>query len=328
MNIPDKKLRLLKILESGNVELRCFENNSDLAKKKQQTICWLGVYDDYTALANSINLAEKSGADVYHTINPVGIPASNNSLKPFQRGARDADVLRIKTLFFDFDPVRESGTAATIEQKILARNQAIKLHDYLVDDHGWAECTVGDSGNGYHLYFNVDLPVSYKSKYLDGLYLALEKRFSTDDVSFDVTVRNPARIARCLGTTNRKANRKSHCYYSDGFTDKQKIIDLSELIVPPKVKPSHFVRTENQVNIKPNHNIITEIASSGLNVKETPEHGKYWMDCINKSQHSKTGEKDTVIWVNEQGFYTYHCSHDHCSHLTSKDLAVYLGVAA
>ena len=312
----DKKIRLQKLLKNGNVELRCFDVDGNPR---------LGIYDDYKIMAKQINYAEQNGYDVYHTINPVNKDATNTALRPFQRGARDADITRIKTIFFDFDPIRDTGTASSLDEKLMARKQAVKLQNYL-SEHNWDMPIVGDSGNGYHLYYNVDLPVEYKSKYLDGLYIALEKRFTTDKVGFDVTVRNPARIARCLGTTNRKANRKSKCFFVDNFTHEEQIISLAEKITPPKIKPSHFVKTSDVQNIRPNHNIISDILASGLAVTETPEHGKYWVNCFNASQHSKTGPKDTVVWLNDNGFYTYHCSHSHCSHLTAKDLAQFVGV--
>ncbi len=329
LNIPDKKLRLLKLLKNGNIELRCFDHNSDLAVQKKQSICWLGIYDDYIALAAAINLAEKNKFDIYHTINPINLSATNKPLRPFQRGARDNDIQRIKTIFFDFDPIRETGTPANKKQRQLARIQAMKLRDFLIHDHGWDLCTVADSGNGTHLYFDCDLPVEYKKKYLDGLYAALEKRFSTDEVSFDVTVRNPARIARCLGTTNHKANRKSSCDFIKGFTHEEKITTLSKLITPPKITPKHFIRTGEQENkLRPNHHILSDASSAGLQITESPEGGKYWITCINQAQHGHTGLKDTVLWVQPNGFYSYHCSHDHCSNLTAKDLASFVGRVA
>jgi hypothetical protein len=74
-------------------------------------------------------------------------------------------------------------------------------------DQGWAEPVAGDSGNGYHLLYPVDLPNDAESLGLvRGVLEALSFRFSDGAVSVDTTTCNAARIWKLYGTTARKGD--------------------------------------------------------------------------------------------------------------------------
>ena len=72
-------------------------------------------------------------------------------------------------------------------------------------EEGWPDPIVGDSGNGGHLLYRVELPV-----HDDGLirrcFQALALRFDDDTVKIDQSVFNPARIWKLYGTVSRKGD--------------------------------------------------------------------------------------------------------------------------
>ena len=66
---------------------------------------------------------------------------------------------------------------------------------------------MGDSGNGAHLLYRVDLPNDRASLDLvKGVLEALSFRFSDERVSVDITTANAARIWKLYGTTARKGD--------------------------------------------------------------------------------------------------------------------------
>jgi len=281
-------------------------------------VIWSGWYSEYQSIVNSIKHASRMGWDIYSTINPIRIPATNRDLVPFKRTAKDADVTEIKTIFFDFDPERETGTASTEEQILLCQTQAMAAADYLEED-GWSAPTFGMSGNGVHLLYYTDGISKEEKPRIRALYAGMAKRFGTDDVSFDVSVKNPARIARVLGTTNHKAGRKSYCAYSEQETQGDVILKTADKVTPPK-KERHWVKPtkpEGENNGYLDGPALFSRMQS--RIIEEVEPGKYWVECPNMHQHGHTGKTDSVMWFDGK-YITYKCSHAHCQNIEAKEL--------
>ena len=75
--------------------------------------------------------------------------------------------------------------------------------------YGWPEPVRGDSGNGGHLVYAIDLPAcdgGLVKRVLEGLAFV----FDDECVKIDTGVYNPARITRLYGTTNRKGDDVPH----------------------------------------------------------------------------------------------------------------------
>jgi len=318
MTSTDNSRHLNRLLDNGVVEVRCLDKKSAIAIKQGKTVIWTAVYDNYHALSQGIGFAESRDFDIYTTINPLKVTATNDKLRPFKRTTRDSDVSSIRSVFFDFDPERQTGTAATENQISKSMDVACEFSEYL-DDHGWLNATIGFSGNGAHLVYAVEM-TKEEGKCLPGLYAALEKRFTTDEIKFDVMVKNPSRISRCYGTTNQKSGRLSECLYSDQVTPAKSILDLANKITPPKKKPKHWVKKESEEvagRFVKNWDIVSAFKSAGLYLDETAESGKHFVTCINAGSHSETSPTETVIYEGE--WPQYHCSHDHCSGLNIAD---------
>ncbi len=307
-----------KLLASGNVELRCMSDDGD------RKMIWAGVYDDYSALVAAIRQAEKRGCDVYNTINPIRIPATNGKLRPYRKTAKDRDVTELVTVFFDFDSIREKGVCATEEQILEAFEQA-SLCSIFLEDYGWKTPTVGMSGNGAHLYYSFE-----PGELIDlrGLYAGLDLRFSTDLVTFDISVKNPARIARCLGTTNRKSDTRSKCWHSDDVLPRDVLLKTIKALTPPKRKKPTWVNSGADKPVSgamvKGSNVVDVMMKHGLYISQTPELHKHWVTCPWSSEHSFTGDTDTVVW--DQEWPTWHCSHAHCAHRDINDVYTLLGV--
>src|SRR5215217_1151600 len=147
-------LRTVELLFESDavVELRAF--------KGRETVS--GYFDDHVLLAREASKFEDRGYSVYVTLNEVDpallARASNRVRKVYKEPTTsDSDILRRRWLPLDFDPARPSGVSATDTEKKAAHRRAMEVREFL-RELGWPEPIVGDSGNGYHLLYRVDLP--------------------------------------------------------------------------------------------------------------------------------------------------------------------------
>jgi hypothetical protein len=186
---------------SAVVELRAF--------KGRETVS--GYFDDREELAYMAARLDQRGYAVYVTLNEVDpvllARAANRTRKIFRESTTsDMDIQRRRWLPLDFDPVRPSGVSATDEEKNAAGFRALEVRDYL-REQGWPEPVVGDSGNGYHLLYRVDLPNNQEAlELVRGVLEALAFMFSDDAVELDTSVYNAARIWKLYGSTARKGD--------------------------------------------------------------------------------------------------------------------------
>ncbi|RKZ97139.1 MAG: hypothetical protein DRQ42_09915 [Gammaproteobacteria bacterium] len=312
------------LLSNGVVEVRCLDKVSSLFQKKKRTVVWSSTFDNWKDMRQSLIYAEKNAWDVYVTINPLKIPATNDRLKPFQRTAKDTDVGGLNTIFFDFDPVEKTEDGCSDGDVRLSLARAMKTAEFL-DDEGWSMPTVAMSGNGAHLMYNVSMPVGMSNKFA-GLYAGLARRFTCDRIGFDVSVKNPGRISRAYGTTNQKGGRKSYCTFSPDVTP-QGIIEASiEKLTPPKRVSTWTPRQGDDGKdgeyIK-NWDIVGVFRAAGLYLDETNDEGKHFVECLWAANHSFTGSTDTVIFEGE--WAQYHCSHNSCADKTITDVIKSLG---
>lgn len=179
------------------------------ALKGRETIS--GYFDDREALVHEANKLDKRGYTVYVPLNEVDpallARAANRTRKVYREPTTsDNDIVRRRWLPLDFDPVRPSGVSSTDEEKKAALLRAREVWDYL-KGQGWPEPIVGDSGNGTHLLYRVDLPNDRESlELVKGVLEALDFKFSDEAVEVDTAICNAARIWKLYGTMARKGD--------------------------------------------------------------------------------------------------------------------------
>ena len=152
-NRPEKSVTEIRLI---NVNGR-----NALWENENATGVVAGYFSDADRLCNiitSISCCSDIKA-AYYTINPVNpILADNeyNRLLPASSTTKDKDILSRNVLFIDLDPVRPSGISATEEEKAAAKHIGEEIQDYL-KTRGFPTPAWVDSGNGYHLYYRIDL---------------------------------------------------------------------------------------------------------------------------------------------------------------------------
>jgi hypothetical protein len=169
-----------------------------------------GYYDDLDALVStskylSGNFYKNAKIEtIYTTLNPVNSDLVARSCNRFTDYAKnttsDKDIVKRLWLPLDIDSVRPAGICATDEEKKLAIETGVAIRQFLAD-HGFPAPLVGDSGNGGHLLYRVDLENTEDvTNILTQFYASLAKQVSTDKVRLDTTVFNASRIWKVYGT--------------------------------------------------------------------------------------------------------------------------------
>jgi len=189
------------LTELGHVvELRALKNGTTAA----------GYFDDPETLAAEAAKLDGQGYTAYITLNPVEpalLARAQNRIKHRPRETTsDRDTLRRRWLLVDADPNLPAGISATDDEKAAALQLGREAYDYL-ESQGWPGAVVGDSGNGAHLLYPIDLPSDAESlELVRGVLEALSFRFSDGRVKIDTSVSNAARISKLYGTTARKGD--------------------------------------------------------------------------------------------------------------------------
>lgn len=168
-----------------------------------------GYFNDPAKVPDALAGLRLTGSKgVYVTLNPVNPALLARSQNRFTEAkdshtTADKDITSRRWLLVDCDPQRPAGISASDEEKAKAHEQARAVYTHLKED-GWPEPVAADSGNGYHLLYRLDLPS--ESDRVQKCLEALHQRFSTDEVSIDTSVFNPARICKLYGTKAEKGD--------------------------------------------------------------------------------------------------------------------------
>jgi hypothetical protein len=169
-----------------------------------------GYFDNPEALAKAALMLDEQGFQVYVTLNPVKqvllARAQNEVIQSPLSATSDTDVLFRRWLMLDFDPVRCSGVSADEQEKAVAKERSVEVESFL-QQQGWPEPLVADSGNGFNLLYRIDLPNDDGSRDLvKGVLETLSFKFDDDLVEIDTSVFNAARLCKLYGVTARKGD--------------------------------------------------------------------------------------------------------------------------
>lgn len=169
-----------------------------------------GYFNDPALAVKHVVNVDGKVPSIYFTLNPVNPMLLARSANRFEQRATttttDRDILKRVWLPLDFDPVRPAGISSTDEEHEAALNKAYEVKEYLTSI-GWPVPLVGDSANGAHLLYRIDIPNDEKSEAtVRNILYYLSATFSSDAVQVDTTVFNASRIWKLYGTISRKGD--------------------------------------------------------------------------------------------------------------------------
>jgi hypothetical protein len=193
-----KALRI--ILEPGQVtELRALDV---IAPNYRAPHTVSGYFDDPDKLAEAA--AQISSAKgiyfIPNPVNPALLARAANRIRPVGKEptTSDTDIIARHWLLVDIDPKRPAGISSSEAEHEAALKKGRQIQKVL-SEKNWPIPILGDSGNGGHLLYRIDLPLDDKGLVQKCLE-ALAFWFDDPYVTIDQKVFNPARIWKLYGT--------------------------------------------------------------------------------------------------------------------------------
>jgi len=180
-----------------------------------ETCTHSGYFTDTRALARIVEALDADPAvhGIYGTLNEVN-PAllarrANRMKMHLSRSdatTSDADIIRHRWFPIDIDPVRPGGVSSTDTEHDRALGKAGEIAEWLTS-LGFPAPVRGDSGNGAHLLYRIDLPNDEPSKNLvQQCLVTIDLLFSDPQVLVDAANYNAGRIWKLYGTMARKGD--------------------------------------------------------------------------------------------------------------------------
>ena len=293
-----------------------------------------------------------SHAQIYMTLNEIstdcGSLVQRDKIIEGATGITDKDIICIKWLFIDFDPVRRSGISSSNDELNEAKKLATVVYTYL-KNIGFEAPIVAMSGNGYHLLYKLNKLENNKENVslIKRVLEALAYRFSTDDVKIDVVNFNGSRLCKLWGTlaqkganTSERPHRMSRIEYIPNEIKAtpiellHKVIDdntISEANDAPKrkkqVNDTQQAHRKSPVNSNSDFDFARLLKDNNITIQQIlrKDDGDYYIldHCIFDPSH--TG-KDAAIILRPDGTYHYHCFHNSCRGKTFDDVLLNLGI--
>ena len=201
-----------------------------------------GYYTDYEKLAKDAALLDPIPElkGIYITLNEVNPALLARCVNRVKKAGNkepqtgDSDIIRRRWFPIDIDAKRPAGISSSDEEHKVALHRAEQIAGFLFD-LGWPEPVMGDSGNGAHLLYRIDLPNDAESTQLIKSCLAgLDHIFSDANSEVDTSVHNASRIWKLYGTTARKGDNTPERPYQRScilsVPDEIQTVPVSELI--------------------------------------------------------------------------------------------------
>lgn len=163
-------------------------------------------YDHLDLMAREAADFSGRSKGVYFTLNPLKPEVRDRCPNRVQRAqprvlACDADVLRRSWLMIDFDPRRPPDISASDPEKQLSLDLLNSVSSFLSTFH-ISRGIIGNSGNGYHLYYRVDLRPDDQRPHR--ILKMLDQEFRSEEVKIDTGVAKASQLTKLFGTLSSK----------------------------------------------------------------------------------------------------------------------------
>ncbi len=235
----------------------------------------------------------------------------------------DAHILRRTRLLFDVDAARPSGISASNVQHEAATRLVSDIERDL-QGLGWPVPLRGDSGNGGHLIYSIQMDTA-DGGLIERLLTTAQLRYGCTvngvTLKIDTSVANPSRITKVYGTTARKgdstADRPHRMSRILSAPDRLEVVTVAQLEAfvgrfdpPVKSSPS---RRSLPVGVAHKLDLGTWLADHGIEVRSTsPWEGGTMYElavCPINPEHAR-GEAH--VEQHQSGALSAGCHHASC----------------
>lgn len=269
---------------------------------------------------------------IYVTLNPCQEALLARVCERLQAGAKpttaDKDIAARRNLLVDFDPVRPTGISSTDNEHETAILFAQQVAAELAAE-GWPAPLVGDSGNGAHLIYAVELDNTPEAMelvkgVLGGLAQRYADKLAACGLELDQTVFNAARISKFYGTRTGKGDNlpeRPHRYAKIIKKPAERRPVPLELL--QKLAASFLPATRGASGEKPRcpgpetspgqFDLAGYLAHYGVEVLKVKDHGGGRLHCLAQCvfDPNHTGN-EAAIGQAADGKLFYQCFHNSC----------------
>jgi hypothetical protein len=264
---------------------------------------------------------------IYTTLNPCkeAIHArAENRLKASIDRTADKDIAKIANLLIDVDV--DPGGVVGVSSTDKEHQAALEMAQIIMADltkGGWPDPMPGDSGNGAHLLYPLDLPntpenVALIKDVLAALALRYKDTLAWHNLGIDQAVYNPSRLTKLYGTMVRKGdNTKTRPHLLAKILsnpEKRRPVprDLLQKLADTLPK-DHKQSKAKESSADGRVDVGAYLAHYGVEViKVTPWQGAtlYCLaHCVFDESHK---DNDAAIGQWPNGKLFYQCFHDSC----------------
>jgi len=288
----------------------------------------VGYFDSWDAALHAVENEPSQYKGAYFTLNPINpirpirLAATLNpdALTPAYNAAADEDIARRVGLLVDLDPPRATDTNSTDAEKAAAREQADAVREYL-GSRNWPEPTLCDSGNGWHMLYQVDLPNDdHSTELVRGVLARLKQLFPmVDSGNF-----NPSRVCKLYGSWARKGPHSDERPWR-----RSAIVEAPTTPAPVSVELLDTVAAEyvqaqkrragltvSDGNVKL-QKLIGFLEHYSVNILSEPRpitNGhQVALECPWVDEHSSGGARDCVASYDGIRGFGFKCLHSHCA---------------
>ncbi len=283
------------------------------------------------ALADLAMRLNAKGAAVYVTLNQIDpqlLGRYSNRLEEFAVDtATDANVKRRRWLLIDLDPLRPKDTAATDMQLAEAKAKATACYRAL-KAQGWPEPLAGESGNGWHLIYPLDLPNDADSRDLvKGALAGLAARFDDDVVKVDQSVYNAARITKLYGTVATKGDHTPLAPWRlsrlVSTPERGAVVTVDQLRAwhpADASKQSSALATHGTDNQRNAFDLAGFMARLGIAYEQDSHEGTERYKLAQCPFNPEHGKGEAAIFRQPGGRLGFKCQHNSCAERTWQDV--------
>lgn len=295
-----------------------------------------GYFTDPDTMLAEIRRHEADGG-IYATINEIneacaGREQANKIIKAPKATTNDGEIDTRRIIMLDFDPERPSDINATDAEVKLADQTMKAVYRYL-RDQGFSAPVVAFSGNGYHLYYKVNIPnTDTNTALVKGFINALEMMFGDKNtVKVDTSVFNASRIAKIIGTKSNKGSdtkarpqRMSYfvhipeIFKETGIEYIRKVAGEYPQVEAPSRSNNYSTEKFDIEGFLQNYKVDVE-----RRVKFSGGEKIILSECPFNSNH-----KDSAIFVMDTGAIAFKCFHASCQNMTWRDVRLHFDPTA
>ena len=297
-----------------------------------------GYFSDVETMLSEIRRYDGQGG-IYATINEIdsalaGREQGDRIVKSPKQSTSDKDVTTRRFVLLDFDPERTAGVNANDEEVKRAEKVMRDVYRYL-RDQGFSAPVVAFSGNGYHLYYKINLPNTDENTALVERFIkTLDMMFGDESsVKVDASVYNASRIAKIIGTQSYKGrstkDRPQRVSYFVHVPDKfeetgieyiRKVAsEYPEIEAPSRENNYSGGRFDIEAFIQEHRIEITR------RVKFAGGEKLILAECPFNPNHKAP---DSAIFVLDSGAIGFKCLHASCANMTWRDVRLHFDPSA